>query len=221
MDIPRPSTTLVIAIWGAVLATVIAVRDFRRTRTRFGVDIWTHFRMGGGPGSWEWIALEVTFRNASDRGTSVVEYSLHVPMAGREEAHAVPVRYGQIETGETLLIDPASQERVALRDLALPALPTPVNLPARSSVSGWIAFHFRRPISDDALSNGRAVLRVVDIEKRQWFADFVLGISLPWSRGAQVAGICPFDPPPLIDPEREPWPRKRRGLRRLRSSHRA
>jgi len=197
MDWPHLSLTLIIALWGAILATVLAVRDARRFRTRFGVIVQSHFRLGDSPGIWEWLAIEVIFRNASDRATSIVECSISIRIDDHRDDAGVPVEFREAETGETQLWDPGTRQGVTLRGVALQVLPVPINLPARASIIGSIAFHFRQPVPDEIITNSRAVLRVVDVDHQPWFADFVLGRSLPWSRNAEIIEICPFDPLPV------------------------
>lgn len=154
-----------------------------RSRTRIGIDVSHHFRLSNRANEWRWIALEVSFRNASDRPVSLVEYGLIVCHPDGTVTTAHPIHYSELPNGDSILEDPVSRERTAV-EAHLDFIETPVNLAPRSSATGWVAFYLSETITDQAADEHPMSLFVVDQDRATWqLRSLHLGKSKPWRSG--------------------------------------
>jgi hypothetical protein len=112
---------------------------------------------------------------------SIVEYGLTVAHSDGTFTTAHPVHHGQLPNGHSTMEDPDTRKRTAIA-AHLDFLITPVNLGARSSAVGWIAFFLSRPISRDAADHDPMLVFLVDQHRKTWKMTLQdgLGDSAPW-----------------------------------------
>ena len=186
MELSGQLVSLGLAIWGAGLSTWLAIQGWRRNRTRIGLDITRNFRLGDSGESWEWIALEIGIRNGSDRPVSIVEYGLTMAHPDGTFTTSVPIHHSELPNGDSVLEDPRTQQRTAVR-AHLDFLNTPVNLGPRESADGWIAFHFERPVARGDVDQHPMYVFVVDTDRKTWKLPIPgLGESAPWERRSPI-----------------------------------
>lgn len=186
MDLTTDTMSLILAAWGAGLSSLLAYRGWRKERSRIGIDILHNFRVGDRADAWEWLAFEVTLRNASEKAISIVEYGITIIDAEGQAITGHPAHYGEMPNGDTVLEDPETQKRRAI-DAHLVFLDTPVNLPPRGSASGWIAFVLARPVSRQDAEINPVQLWLVDHERRHWVSAYDgMGTSRPYRSGRSL-----------------------------------
>src|SRR5690349_11906394 len=115
METAIQTISLALALWGAGLSSWLAYRGWLRNRTQIGLDIRRNFRLGNDTGYWEWLALEVSIRNGSDRPVSIVEYGLTIAHPDGTFTTAHPIHYGTLPNGDSIFFDPDSEARTAIR----------------------------------------------------------------------------------------------------------
>jgi hypothetical protein len=186
MDLSTEVISLFLAMWGAVLSTWLAIRGWIKGRTRIGLDIHHNLRTSDDSRSWQWLAFDITIRNASEKPVSIVEYGLSIIRKDGTVASGNVAHYSEMPNGDTILEDPESQTRSAI-DVHLTFLDTPVNLPPRGSATGWIAFYFAEPVAREDAETNPLQLVVVDHERKTWVQTYEgMGGSRPYRSGRTI-----------------------------------
>lgn len=183
MELSTEVISLFLAMWGATLSTWLAFRGWMNGKTRIGIDIHHNFRVGDNTAEWQWLAFDITIRNASEKPVSIVEYGLSMIRKDGSIATGHPVHYGEMPNGDTVLEDPHTNLRTAI-DAHFTFLDTPVNLSSRGSASGWIAFYLSQPVTREDAASNPLQLSLIDHERKRWISIYDgMGGSKPFRSG--------------------------------------